>query len=454
MSLRQKEKMSIEEPTVLISGGGPAGLLTALLLAQHSIPSTIIEKSAEADEWNSRSYSISMKDNGRLALQNVPGVWEAITEAAMLRTGVHITLNNEGKQMKLPVVPAQYSIARPLLIQCLESFASDSERITIQRGVTVVGLSPTTNTSATVDEYDTDEQPPQVVQVKLSDGTTKSVTHVIGADGKWSAVRQSISVLADSFRVTTEPSWGLSLILPKVPTGWDVNAYHVFKPTTDKLPMYVLGSILSTGKVSVSIVCYTQVLDRYPFVAPPADDDDTNGTMKDWSLEYTYSTSPDTTNTVDGDDERDSKIHAMLHYEFPAFHQVLAEMGELDPIKINRNVSWLENIAAGATEEEGGETKNDGVVTYSAMNGRVALIGDAAHGMTPSTGNGCNCALESAAELVAAIKEIPASDGQVEQPVISVQSISNAFAYYGTKRPQEVIPKQLEAALSSRKPKM
>lgn len=80
--------------------------------------------------------------------------------------------------------------------------------------------------------------------------------------------------------------------------------------------------------------------------------------------------------------------------------------------------------------------------------------------MTASTGFGCNSALESAAELVAAIKEIPTTsdDGQMmepqQPPEISVQSISNAFEYYGTKRPQEVIPIQLKAASSSRKMKM
>jgi len=434
--------MSID-PKVLISGGGPAGLLTAILLANHGIPSTIIEKSAEADEWNSRSYSIRIKGPGTLALQ-AAGVWEACKEAAWELTAMHIT-TSEGKKMVIPCNPTMNFITRPLLIQCLESVVNESEIINIQRGVTVIGIS---QTSAV--ENDDDDEPPQLLQVKLSDGTTKSVTHVIGADGKWSAVRQSISEFKKSLRMTTEPSWGIAMTLPKVPTGWDTNAFHIYKPSTEKLPMYVLASVLSTGKVSVSIVCYTPVLELYPFLAPPD-----GNSMEDWAFEY--STSPnkncvksylqvDTRKDIVDEHERDKQIDNMLHIEFPMFHQALSEMGGLETIRINRLASWVESIAG--TE---GEDNNDAIANYSAMNGRVALIGDAAHGMTASTGNGCNCAFESAVALVTAIKDISSLDKQPEQPVISIQALSNAFASYGKERPQFAIPKQLEAALANRK---
>ena len=51
-------------------------------------------------------------------------------------------------------------------------------------------------------------------------------------------------------------------------------------------------------------------------------------------------------------------------------------------------MTWLETTAE--------EVK---AVTYSTDNGLVALIGDSAHAMSPSMGEICNTALESAVKL-------------------------------------------------------
>lgn len=427
------------QPTVLISGGGPAGLLAAIVLASHyDIPSTIIERSTESEEFNSRSYSIAIKEIGKSALISA-GIWEAFEQLAHSRDCMHIT-TSEGKQITIPLEAKTHSISRPQLVECIESFAKKFQAITINRGVTVVGIS---QTNTIVDGAD----PEQLLEVKLSDGTTKTVSHVIGADGKWSAVRQSIVDFTKSFRVTTEPNWGILTKLPKLPDGWDTNAYYIYKPKTEKLPMYVLASPLPTGEVSVSIVCYPPVLDLYPFLAPPDD----NNSMKDWSCEYNSSPrvnsmqSDDTCGGTVGVNERDKKVEAMLQDEFPIFYEALSEVGGLKTVRINRKSCWVESIASA-----GSESDNDITTTYSAMNGRVALIGDAAHGMTASTGNGCNCALESAVTLLAGLEKNSSLDRKGEQSNISVEVLSNAFIRYGKERPHSVMPKQLEAAIASR----
>ena len=52
------EKIDSNKPNIIISGGGPSGLLTAILLANIGIESTVIEKAPEADQWSTKSYTI------------------------------------------------------------------------------------------------------------------------------------------------------------------------------------------------------------------------------------------------------------------------------------------------------------------------------------------------------------------------------------------------------------
>ena len=76
---------------------------------------------------------------------------------------------------------------------------------------------------------------------------------------------------------------------------------------------------------------------------------------------------------------------------------------------------------------------------YSTKDGMVALIGDSAHAMTPSMGEGCNTALESAVKLVDCITT---KMEQSREAGCSVEAMSDAFIQYGCSRPADTKPIQ------------
>ena len=56
------------QPNVIISGGGPAGLLVSILLNNIGIKSTIFEEAHDPDDWSSKSYAMSLNERGKAAL--------------------------------------------------------------------------------------------------------------------------------------------------------------------------------------------------------------------------------------------------------------------------------------------------------------------------------------------------------------------------------------------------
>ncbi len=54
-----------------------------------------------------------------------------------------------------------------------------------------------------------------------------------------------------------------------------------------------------------------------------------------------------------------------------------------------------------------------GVAHNSTADGKVALIGDAAHAMTPSMGEGCNYALERTVRLIDSISTVMKEWGEI-----------------------------------------
>jgi 2-polyprenyl-6-methoxyphenol hydroxylase-like FAD-dependent oxidoreductase len=85
---------------------------------------------------------------------------------------------------------------------------------------------------------------------------------------------------------------------------------------------------------------------------------------------------------------------------------------------------------------------------FDAINSRVALIGDAAHAMTASIGEGCNCALESAVALDSALG--PPSMADDGGSGGSLEALTAAFRLYGEERPGVVREVQLRSAANSR----
>eukprot|EP00534_Pseudo-nitzschia_fraudulenta_P005051 CAMPEP_0201134708 /NCGR_PEP_ID=MMETSP0850-20130426/52504_1 /ASSEMBLY_ACC=CAM_ASM_000622 /TAXON_ID=183588 /ORGANISM="Pseudo-nitzschia fraudulenta, Strain WWA7" /LENGTH=103 /DNA_ID=CAMNT_0047405697 /DNA_START=48 /DNA_END=356 /DNA_ORIENTATION=- len=86
-------------------------------------------------------------------------------------------------------------------------------------------------------------------------------------------------------------------------------------------------------------------------------------------------------------------MKTLFEEELPALFDLLEEEVFFSAV-MRRRATWLQMQAP--------EGKT---VTYSCEDGRVSLIGDAAHAMTASIGQGCNTALESAVKLVDSVVE-------------------------------------------------
>eukprot|EP00965_Chrysotila_dentata_P254205 6211798-Pleurochrysis_carterae.AAC.2 len=62
--------MRPEPPNILVAGGGPAGVLCALLFARRGLQTTLVERSSSLAKWDaSRSYSINLNARGCSSLE-------------------------------------------------------------------------------------------------------------------------------------------------------------------------------------------------------------------------------------------------------------------------------------------------------------------------------------------------------------------------------------------------
>lgn len=400
-------------PSVVVSGGGPAGLVAAIMLAKRcGIQTTVVERSATPDEWSTKSYSIVLGDRGLTALQQAE-CYDAIRQYGMPRNFV-VMHDKDGNTKQIPKrAKESIGFSRPILVKALEDIAREQDNITILKGSGV----------ERVDMNGDGED--SLLQVVLDDGTSIQATHVIGADGKWSAVRSSFP---NDFIATihTEPSFGVHIMVPSVPQDWNMDATHVIRPRQE-CKFYVIAAPIPTGELSVSIVCYDETLSNYPWLAPPKDavDEKKSDEMNGW--ENQYSALPA---NVDSNDELVENLTTLLEEELPFFLEAIGK-DSLKTARINRRVSWVELT----------NPSNSDDVSFATSDGKVCLIGDAAHGVTPSLGEGCNLAIESAVSLVECIP----SDN-----CVTTSGLTKAFLEYGKSRPLETEPIQTKSAVACR----
>lgn len=394
-------------PHVIIAGGGPGGLLASILLSKAGIESTVVERAAEADPWSSRSYTIVLNDKGKESLAR-GGCLEAATKVCSARHFVYLVDGKTGDQKRIPKQSLGLGFTRPLLVECLEKMVDELPNVTIRRGVGVFRII-TDNDNAGL-------------QVQLEDDTLLSATHVIGADGKWSKVRQSFTSLESQATMVTCPSFGVSMVTSFVPEGWETDGTYVIKPA-DECMFHIVVSPLPENGLSLSMVCYDETIEKYPWLAPPVGLTPRDYGRGDWKDEYAA-----TSSTEMSDIDLAGHLGNLFQKEIPAFYAAVGKE-TLRTARINRKVTWLQMSAT----EDGTE------VSYSTEDGRVALIGDAAHVMPPTLGEGCNTALESAVKLADAIIWAMKENGETS---CTIDTMGKGFARYGVSRPKEAQPIQ------------
>jgi len=395
---------------VLISGGGPSGLLTSILLNNIGISSIVLERAKGPDEWSSKSYTIILGDKGKSSLER-GGCLESAMAESIERKVVYLFDGKTGETKTIPKKSPGIGFTRPLLVECIEKIALDCPRVTLKRGTGVSSISK-------------DERLGTLV-AHLDDGSTISATHVIGADGKWSKVRQSIPSLSSQANMTTCPAFGVHLDSPTVPKGFKTDGTSIINPSKECM-FYIIAAPRPSGGYFIALVCYDETLERYPWLAPPADLKPGEYGKGGWKDEQ--SALP---GNMKADETLSTNLEQMILEEMPSFYERL-DKDIFSSVHVNRRATWLQMTA-----------DDDKEVTYSAENGRVALIGDAAHAMTASMGEGCNNALESAVKLVDSVSSVMEKKGEQS---CSLDTLSEGFLLYGQSRPKEVIPIQVESA--------
>lgn len=399
-----------EQPRVLISGGGPSGLLASILLNNIGVPSIVIERAKEPGEWSSKSYTVVLGDKGQSSLER-GGCLKSAQEASFERRFVFFFDGKTGKVKTIPKKSPAIGFTRPLLMECIEKIALGCPRVTLKRGAGVSSVSK--NDSG--------------IQAHLEDGTTISATHVIGADGKWSKVRQSFPSLSSQAKIITSPSFRVHMDSPTVPKGFRTDGTYVINPDKECM-FYIIASSRpgASGGYSITMVCYDETLERYPWLAPPADVKPGNYGKFGW--EDFFSALPE---AMKSQGTLSENLEQMFLQEVPEFYDAL-DKEIFTSARVNRRITWLQMSAK--------DGKN---VTYSTEDGLVALIGDAAHAMTPAMGEGCPTALESAVKLVDRVSSIMEQKGESS---CSADTLNEGFAQYGLDRPKECFPIQEASA--------
>ena len=169
---RMKDKTDEEELNVIISGGGPGGLLASILINNIGIKSTVIERPSEPDQWSSKSYALILNCRGTGSLERGACLESAMAAAdGTERHWIYFFDGWTGEVKTIPTKSPGIGLSRPLLVECLEKIACELLRVALRKGV---GVSSVTND----EEFG--------LRVHLEDDTIISATHVIGADGKWS----------------------------------------------------------------------------------------------------------------------------------------------------------------------------------------------------------------------------------------------------------------------------
>jgi kynurenine 3-monooxygenase len=335
----------VKRADVVIIGAGPVGTVAAMYFARRGYSVTVYEGRPDprvVAPSRGRSINLTLSARGWHALREV-GVEDAVREVALPLTGrmIHQRDGSVSRHVYGPNGEAIASIGRDLLTRVLHDAARTHSKLEIEFGHRLVDLDPHSGTLAF-------EHP----NGRRNSGTIQS-DRVLAADGASSSARSFL--LADHedyYRQNTLPYYYKEIVVPRGKGGdWslDPSSTHVW-PRRDLL-MCLFPNLDRTFTGSLFMPLQS--------------------TGAGWSFA-----------SITTRDE----LRALFEQEFPDLLEANPDLGHsffsrpTSPIYSIRCSPWT-------------------------WRGRFALIGDAAHSVTPVLGQGLNAGLEDCSTLDACLDE-------------------------------------------------
>ncbi|HXR43213.1 MAG TPA: FAD-dependent monooxygenase [Pseudolysinimonas sp.] len=186
---------------VLIVGGGPAGMASAIALTQAGVPCEIVEIS---EDWRPGGIGIALQSAPLRATKQL-GIFDELLRVGRPHMFIDMCAADGTRFAELPQVNVNEPQDPPFLGMARESLhdvmAAEVRRlgVTVHLGVTVARIS----------EPDVDG-----VDVELSNGRTDRFRYVIGADGVNSATRKNLLPNAPSPQYAGQMIWRAAAITP------------------------------------------------------------------------------------------------------------------------------------------------------------------------------------------------------------------------------------------------
>lgn len=356
---------------IIIAGGGVAGLAMSHALVRAGIDHVVLEKGVVAPEWGA---SISLWGNGSRLLHQI-GCLQALEAEALPLKMLHVR-NPAGKVFS----------AEPFFYMMRER--NGFEAITMERRnfLRIVheqlpDKSHIVTGKRVVDVVDNEEG----VIVKLDDGTTEEGDILIGCDGVHSTVRELMWRNANASipnYINTEEKRSL------------VTTYNSLVGVAKTVPGLGIRDMHWVCHPYLSFLILTQPDQTYFFVNWKLPQKMRWPTKAKWSK-----------------DEADRAAASVA--ELPISDSVV--FGELWKHKIRAHLIGLE----------------EGIFKHWHF-GRLALVGDSVHKVTPNFALGANCALDSSAALLNEVVSLVKSGPEGTRP--SRSAISAMFERYQESR--------------------
>jgi 2-polyprenyl-6-methoxyphenol hydroxylase-like FAD-dependent oxidoreductase len=377
--------MTTEPPRVAIAGGGLGGLCLAHGLRRAGVPVTVYERDASAD-FRGQGYRLHIGPPGATALAAcLPASLYDLFLAASGRRASRVTVAT-ARLRTIRTFPGDPhgDNTKPATV------STAVNRLTL-REILLTGLDDTVRFSHEVTGCSTT---PNGVTLRFADGTTASADVLVGADGVGSPVRRQLLPHADVTDTGTGVIYGKTLLN---------------ESTRPLLPSAVKDGFLAVRSfprpVGMAMGLVEPMEQGVPGLSFCPD-------YLMWALTAPQRSFPDNPSTLDG----------------PALCSVAARM-------IRR---WSPNLRELVDRSEAAEAfylpirVAEPVEPWPA--GRVTLLGDAIHAMSPSSGSGANTALRDAALLAERLGSVARGEQDLATAIDSYQREMLTYGFAAPKR--------------------